>query len=294
MNVADGVGLLRSEKFEARERALLESGRESVGDMRDRYQRDGYVVVRSLFDRATVRAMAMVSDALREAPDSVHGAWKYYDDGASRPFAAAHMGGDAPPSSRLRSERIIQRVERFRDSAPVFGRVFDDPALTRIVTALLGDRPVLFKEKLNYKPCGGSALAPHQDMQAGWARYAPRLTSAYIAIDAATRANGCMEVAVGAHQHGLLGAPWEPLSGAALSQLTFQPIELDAGDVAFFDAYTPHRAGANTTPYDRRALLATYNRASDGDHYQQYFADKFAALPPHCAREPGRAYAFHV
>lgn len=247
-------------------------------DLKKRYAIDGFVVVRSLFDTRTVKAMAMVTDGLRAAPDSIEGAWKYYDDNAKDRYGAP----------------LIHRVERFRDAAPVFGRVLEDPAVTRLVTLLLGARGILFKEKINFKPAGGSGFLPHQDMQADWGRYASVFVSAFVAIDETTIENGCLEVVAGAHNRGLLGPTWAPLEADVVDHLTFVPIEMQAGDVIFFDGLTPHRSGVNRSPYDRRVLCATYNRKDEGDQYERYFADKFAALPPNVARRADVNYRYRV
>ena len=48
------------------------------------------------------------------------------------------------------------------------------------------------------------------------------------------------------------------------------------------------------TQTPRRVLYVTYNRHSEGDRRAQYFADKRAAYPPDCEREPRREYVFRV
>jgi len=246
--------------------------------VRSCFVRDGYVVVRKLFDARTVMEMGIVADALRDSPDSVHGAWKYYDDDA-----------------RLeRGVKLIHRVERFRDAAPVFGRVLRDRAMMRLAEVLLGGPAVLFKEKINYKPFGGSGFAAHQDMQAGWSKYASAFVSAFVAIDATNTENGCLELAANAHTRGLLGPEWRPLDDTTTSGLAFTPVPLERGDAIFFGALTPHRSAPNRTPFDRRVLCATYNAAASGDHYETYYADKFASLPPHVARRAGVEYRYRV
>jgi hypothetical protein len=44
----------------------------------------------------------------------------------------------------------------------------------------------------------------------------------------------------------------------------------------------------------RRNLYLTYNRASEGDHREKYFADKRKSYPPDLEREPGKEYSFKV
>jgi ectoine hydroxylase-related dioxygenase (phytanoyl-CoA dioxygenase family) len=56
-----------------------------------------------------------------------------------------------------------------------------------------------------------------------------------------------------------------------------------------FDSYLPHRSGPNRSHAPRRALYVTYNRASEGDRRDEYFALKRASFPPECERAPGAA-----
>jgi ectoine hydroxylase-related dioxygenase (phytanoyl-CoA dioxygenase family) len=67
-----------------------------------------------------------------------------------------------------------------------------------------------------------------------------------------------------------------------------------AGDVVFFDSYTPHASGPNLTRERRRVLYITYNRRSAGDQRVRYFADKRKSFPPDIERDPNRTYTFRV
>ena len=44
----------------------------------------------------------------------------------------------------------------------------------------------------------------------------------------------------------------------------------------------------------RRLYYATYNRASAGDHMEQYYADKYKNYPPDIDREQDKEYVFRV
>src|SRR3546814_13361327 len=66
------------------------------------------------------------------------------------------------------------------------------------------------------------------------------------------------------------------------------------GDMALFDAYVPHRSEPNPTNTARRVYFATYNRASEGDHLERYYADKRRNFPPDIARDAGREYVYRV
>ena len=57
------------------------------------------------------------------------------------------------------------------------------------------ERPVLFKEKINYKQPGGGGFAPHQDATAY--RFVDHHISCMVPLDPATPASGCLYVAPG-------------------------------------------------------------------------------------------------
>ena len=159
--------------------------------------------------------------------------------------------------------------------------------------ALLDEPAVLFKEKINFKMPGGGGFKPHQDSQAGWEAYASYFITAVVSIDRSTVENGCLQIAAGHQRRGLFRA-WEPLSDADMAGMTFVECPTEPGDIVLFDSYTPHASEPNRSAGIRRLYFATYNRLSEGDHIERYYADKHRSYPPDIDREPGRRYVFRV
>src|SRR5262249_52333892 len=151
-----------------------------------------------------------------------------------------------------------------------------------------------FKDKVNLKLPGGAGFEAHQDVQAGWERWAPYHLTAMVGVDEAAVDNGCLEVAPGRHREGLLGEAWQPLQGDALAGLSFEPGPMRPGDALVFDSFLPHRSAANRSPRARRVLYLTYQGRSHGDVYEAYFAEKRKSFPPDCERQPGREYRYRV
>lgn len=156
---------------------------------------------------------------------------------------------------------------------------------------LLGEELVLFKEKLNFKLPGGDGFAPHQDVQAGWDAWGSFHLTAMVAIDPATRHNGCLEVVRGGHLEGLLGPMHEPLSDEGLD---FEPLEAEPGDTIFFGSYLPHRSPPNCSLRPRRILYVTYGLGREGEQRERYFEEKRKSYPPDCERLPGKVYRYRV
>jgi len=241
------------------------------------YARDGFLVVRGLFEPAEVAALQAWTDEVQAWPEvpgrsMVYGETSLTDSGC----------------------RLISRVENFYPYHDGFRAMFDGEKLLGRIGELFGEPAVLFKDKINFKMPGGDGFKPHQDQQAGWSTYASLFVTALVAIDEATAENGCLELAAGHHTRGLVGREWAPLTEAEMAGMEFVAYPARPGDVAFFDSFVPHRSGPNLTAEPRRVLYVTYNRLSEGDHRLQYYADKRKSYPPDCEREPGRQYVYRV
>ena len=189
---------------------------------------------------------------------------------------------------------MLNRLENYAPYHDGFGSLFRAGKLYDAISQLLGERAVLFKDKINFKLPGGGGFDFHQDQQAGWGTYADFFLTAMVSIDEATTRNGCLEIAGGQHDRGLVHAEWEPLSEADIKDMAFIKCETKPGDAMFFDSFTPHGSKPNLSDTQRRVLYVTYNRASDGDHLQQYYADKRLSYPPDIERDPDKEYRYRV
>lgn len=241
----------------------------------DIFRRDGFLIVPAMYDAAAVRDIAAWSDEISAWPEVPGRHMVYYED--------SFIGG---------AGRIVSRIENFCPYHEGLNALTSRGAMPDAVSRLMGEPAVLFKEKINMKMPGGDGFKPHQDAQAGWNAYADFHISVLICIDAATVENGCLEMARGWHEKGLIGDEWRPLDDA--EGVTYETCPTEPGDVVFFDSYTPHRSAPNRTQHPRRMLYATYNRLADGDHRARYYADKRKNYPPDIEREAGKEYVFRV
>jgi ectoine hydroxylase-related dioxygenase (phytanoyl-CoA dioxygenase family) len=241
------------------------------------FRRDGFQIVRELLTPAEVRDISMAIDRLAARPAEIGRQMAYFEASVADPSA-----------------RILSRIEKFAEYEPRLGALVQDRRILDRLAGMLGDEPILFKDKVNFKLPGGAGFTPHQDIQPGWDRYAPYYISVLIAVDANTIENGCLELAAGAHTRGLIGRHWEPLEGAELDGLDFVAYPMAPGDAAFFDCFAPHQSKPNLTTEPRRNLYLTYNRRRDGDWRERYFADKRASFPPDFERDPNATYTFRV
>lgn len=241
------------------------------------FKRDGFVFVPGFYDAEEVRRITGWTDEITAWPEVPGRHMVYYEDDLKNPDA-----------------RVVQRIEDFTQYHEGFAGLFNEGRMAQAVADLLGEPAALFKEKINYKMPGGDGFKAHQDAQAGWNVYASFYITALVSIDAATIENGCLEVAAGWHDKGLVGDEWTPLGEGETAGMVFEPYPTQPGDAMFFDSFAPHRSGPNLTDSARRVLYVTYNRASEGDHRAAYFADKRKSFPPDIERDPDKTYVFRV
>lgn len=194
------------------------------------------------------------------------------------------------------NRQLTRRIEALSKASSPLQSFLQLGRVAMAVERLMGDRALLFKDKINMKQAGGAGFSAHIDghflwtdqhghERRGWAEYADFFVNALIPLDRADEENGCLEIGTLQETEVLLGTEFDQVvsvlegKGPGLSLLkegmiAFQQLIMDPGDVAFFDWRVPHRSGPNHTARCRRIIYATYNRAAAGDHYDNYFRDK--------------------
>ncbi|MDX1379927.1 MAG: phytanoyl-CoA dioxygenase family protein [Xanthomonadales bacterium] len=240
------------------------------------FRRDGFLVVRGMYDADEMREILAWTREIEHAPERPGGTWMYFEQ------------------SKADGSRILSRVENFVPHHEGFRRLITTRKMQQAVSELFGEPAVLFKDKINFKLPGGDGFKPHQDVQAGWDDFASLHITAMVAIDATNEANGSLEMLPGMHDRGLLAEKWAPLPEGHEQGREYVAVHCAPGDAVFFDSYAPHRSGPNRTPDKRRVLYITYNRASEGDHREAYYAAKHRNYPPDIERDPDKSYAFKV
>ncbi|QDT57862.1 Phytanoyl-CoA dioxygenase (PhyH) [Stieleria bergensis] len=145
-------------------------------------------------------------------------------------------------------------------------------------SALLRDEPYHYHSKMIMKDAKvGGAWAWHQDYGYWYANavLTPNLVSAFIAVDPATKQNGCLQVIEGSHHcgrinHQLTGdqAGADPQRVAAIAErMPLKFIEMEPGDVLFFHSNLLHRSDQNRSDHPRWSMICCYN-AKSNDPYE--------------------------
>jgi ectoine hydroxylase-related dioxygenase (phytanoyl-CoA dioxygenase family) len=144
--------------------------------------------------------------------------------------------------------------------SPVLCALAARPALVEPMIELLGPDVRLYWDQAVSKPPGATSDVPwHQDN--GYTPIEPEeYVTCTVALDAMTRANGCLWIQPGSHRRGT--QPHTPtdyfFQVGYYGDETGEPCELAAGDVLVFSSLTMHRTGPNTTDGPRRSWIVQY------------------------------------
>jgi ectoine hydroxylase-related dioxygenase (phytanoyl-CoA dioxygenase family) len=222
------------------------------------YGRLGYAIVASPFRDDEIESWRTECDRLWALP-------------------GVHDASDARVDLRdtVSGRRVPERLDPVIDVSPVFAALSRDDRVLRIVRALLGEEPVLFKDKLIAKTPGTMGYRTHQDFAyiAFLGFPGDRQLAVSIAIDATDAGNGAIEVFGGRHE-ALLPAPSDDrflVDERVLDPASAVTLAVEPGDMVILQSLCPHRSAPNRTGEPRRLVFFTYNGVSAGDHYESYY-----------------------
>ncbi len=170
----------------------------------------------------------------------------------------------------------------------LYSAVVRSPRVAENMATLLGDEVYHYHHKMMLKePFVGGAWEWHQDY-GYWYDFGclyPTMGSCFIAVDRATRDNGCLQVIPGSHHLGRMnhmkiggqtGADPERVE-AVLDRLPVEYVEMEPGDGLFFHGNLLHRSDQNTSPNPRWSLICCYNTKSN-DPYKESRHPQYSPL----------------
>ena len=202
------------------------------------FEEDGFAVARGLFSRAEIDALCAEFAALR-ARGRVPGHFEP---------RAADAEGAADPL------HVHPRVMHPHRISELSLRVLLDARLRAILRTLLREEVLAAQSMFYFKPPGARGQALHQDNF--YLRVEPgTCVAAWIACDVIDRENGGLEVVPGTHRMDLF-CPEEADSELSFARefvppppgLEAVPVEMEPGDVLFFNGSLVHGSGPNRSP----------------------------------------------
>jgi ectoine hydroxylase len=170
----------------------------------------------------------------------------------------------------------------------IYGAVARCESIVGSAEKLLGDEVYHYHSKMIMKDARvGGAWAWHQDYGYWYQNGVlyPDLTSIYIAVDRATKENGCLQVIKGSHK---LGRIEHKLTGdqaggdqaridEILKRLELVYAIMDPGDALFFHANMLHRSDQNRSENPRWSMICCYN-AKHNDPFKESQHPRYTKL----------------
>src|SRR5713226_6651389 len=227
------------------------------------YHQDGFINVAALIDREEID---LLSQAARE--DRIldqHSFGRDDGTGAKVRLSLWNRPGDGIYGMFARCHKLVDSVEQ-----------------------LLEDEAYHYHSKMIMKDAKvGGAWAWHQDYGYWYQNgvLTPNLCSVSIAVDAATKENGCMQVLKGSHHMGRVdhilsgdqaGADMERVN-VAKERYELVHCVMDEGDALFFHSNLLHASARNDSDNPRWSMICCYN-AKSNDPYKEAHHPRYTPL----------------
>ena len=227
------------------------------------YHKNGYVILKGLLTEPEVNALRERAKSDREMDK--HAFQRDDGTGAKVRLSLWNHPGNGIYGMIARSHKVVDSVEQ-----------------------LLMDEVYHYHSKMVMKEAKvGGAWAWHQDYGYWYENGVlyPDLCSVYIAVDAATKENGCLQVLKGSHRMGRInhvltgdqaGADLERVEEIK-KRLELVYVELEKGDAVFFHSNLLHQSDRNNSENPRWAMICCYN-AKSNDPYKESHHPRYTPL----------------
>ncbi len=221
------------------------------------YDRDGYVIVRKLFDDEEIGILRTAIESDPALHDSLYN--RNDASGKKTRMATWNHPGESVYGLAARTHRVVDTMED-----------------------LLGGEVYHYHSKLTAKePRDGGAWEWHQDY-GYWYHNGivfPHMASLMVALDHSTRENGCLQVVKGSHhcgrvEHGVL--PGDQVGAdprhveEILKHLPIEYAEMEPGDGLFFHCNVLHRSDQNRSAHRRWTVIHCYNAARNNTYVEHH------------------------
>lgn len=214
--------------------------------LKAQFDQDGYAMYRTLFDAQEMKALLA------------------YARGDQQLAAEAYVRRDAAGGE----SRLAVRNE-LEDASP-YTAIVRSHRVAGMMSILLGDEIYHYHHKMMLKePRVGGAWEWHQDYGYWYNNGClyPDMASCLIAVDRATKENGCLQVLRGTHRMGRIdhtttgdqkGAdPTRVAEAMKRHELIY--CEMEPGDALFFHGNLLHSSSRNDSENPRWSLICCYN-----------------------------------
>jgi ectoine hydroxylase len=244
---------------------------EQVRDYNDK----GFVVAKGFFDREEIELLRRAAKEDKQLDQ--HSFARGDGEGGQVRLSLWNHPGDTIYGMFARCESIVNSAEK-----------------------ILNDEVYHYHSKMIMKDAKvGGAWTWHQDYGYWYQNGVlfPQLTSVFIAVDPATKENGCLQVIpysqnLGRIEHVLTGdqaGADQSRVDEILKRLPLEYVEMEPGDALFFHANLLHRSDQNRSENPRWSMICCYN-AKSNDPYKEAHHPRYTPLkkvPDSAIKEAG-------
>lgn len=247
-----------AQAVEGRQRRIMEETRVLTEQQWNDYSRGGFLHLGKVLEPEELEALR------KRADDLALGSVKNPD--VQMQLDTGGVYEELPQAVRAfdHGTRLYRKIQGL-ETDDLFVRLVKHPLFLEVCARQYGPHaPIsIFRAMVMNKPAGqGTVLPWHQDGGNVWALDRDPLVTVWVALDPATRANGCLEVIPGTHRLGLLS-----LHGSTVAEEHVRvhcppdrvlPLEVEAGHAVLLHNWLIHRSGVNPTSVPRRAFTVCY------------------------------------
>lgn len=227
----------------------------------DFYAQEGYLAIENVFDSKMVEAAksGLLDLIMGRVPDFEHISFE-----AKAAAKLDRLSVDERQDAVRKLMFFVEYEERLQQLAK-------DPGLLALLRRIIGAKPKMFQDMALIKPPKIGREKPwHQDQAYFNYPLGTKVVGVWIALDEATRANGCMHVQPRGHQQGPVihfkRRDWQICDTEVMGKPCVA-VPLKPGGILLFDGLLPHGTPSNHSSERRKALQF------------HYFAENTQAVP---------------
>lgn len=243
------------------------------------FRADGYAIIRGFFDPQEAAELKAKSDEL-------------YAIGIEHPVTYRHgnLAYEILPEKHFGKRYLIQAYW-FAWAAKFYDELRSRHQYLDVLRPVLGDDIKQVTQQIHWKPPGAriSGYRFHQDLMFREAKHAYEdvvrdTVTIGVAIDRATKDNGCLRVVPGSHKLGYLGLSdngsgsimkgltlEDELVGVGIDPASIVEVELEPGDAVMWGLLTVHGSLPNESNNDRAFALSSYVRGGTSERGEWAF-----------------------
>ncbi len=228
-----------------------------ISEEQSRFYKDqGYLIIEDFLSKSELAHLLSALDRVIEAK-----AKKLTKDSDGFNLEKKRTVKESPFEGQAVGPGILRKIQGISRHSPEFEAFFESDKMLDLVEDLIGPTIYYHSSKLMFNPPKvGKGKPWHQDY-AYWSSTEPAQVTVWVALDDATKENGCMQLIPESHKLGLLKHHRAELQvdDCDLPMEKVKFAEMKAGSLLAFHVLTFHKSEPNLSDKTRRAMIVDYD-----------------------------------